>query len=123
MKELDPLVREAISGIQVHIGPGHTYNFTLENRVKLLLIKQLVGESNRMSSGMPVIFSMLSDIDVSYKSVERLYSDMEVIIAIHYLHILLPKKKGRITGSISIITARVKASAMDTAPNVLGSMV
>jgi transposase len=97
MKELDPLAREAISGIQVQLGPGHTYNFTLENRVKLLLIKQLVGESNRMSSGMPVIFSMLSDIDVSYKSVERLYSDMEVILAIHNLHILLLKKKGTVS--------------------------
>ena len=66
----------------------------LKHRVKLLLIKQLVGESNRMFSSMLVIFSMLSDIDVSYKSVERLYSDMEVILAIHNLHILLLKKKG-----------------------------
>jgi len=94
MKELDPLVKEAVSGIKIHHGPGHPYNLTLENRVKLLLIKQLVGESNRMFSSMLVIFSMLSDIDVSYKSVERLYSDMEVILAIHNLHILLLKKKG-----------------------------
>jgi len=94
MKELDPLVKEAVSDIKIHHGPGHPYNLTLENRVKLLLIKQLVGESNRMFSSMLIIFSMLSDIDVSYKSVERLYSDMEVILAIHNLHILLLKKKG-----------------------------
>ena len=68
MKELDPLVKEAVSTIQIHHGPGHPYDLSLENRVKLLLIKQLVGESNRMFSNMLVIFSMLSGIDVSYKS-------------------------------------------------------
>ena len=43
---------------------------------------------------MLVIFSMLSGIDVSYKSVERLYSDQEVILAIHNLHILILNNKG-----------------------------
>ena len=94
MKELDPLVKEAVSTITIHHGPGHPYDLTLENRVKLLLIKQLVGESNRMFSNMLVIFSMVSGIDVSYKSVERLYSDQEVILAIHNLHILILKNKG-----------------------------
>ena len=66
----------------------------LENMAKLLLIKQLVVESNRMFSNMLVVFSMLSGIDVSYKSVERLYSDQEVILAIHNLHILILINKG-----------------------------
>ena len=61
--------------------------------MKLLLIKQLVGESNRMFSNMLVIFSVLSGIDVSYKSVERLYSDLAVIFAIHNLYILILKNK------------------------------
>ncbi len=43
---------------------------------------------------MLVTFSMLSGIDVRYKSVERLYSDQEVILAIHNLHILILKNKG-----------------------------
>ena len=66
----------------------------LEERVKLLLIKQFVGESNRMFSNTPTIFSMLSGIDVSYKLVERLYSNQEVILAIHNLHTLVLKNKG-----------------------------
>jgi transposase len=37
---------------------------------------------------------MLSGIDVSYKTIERLYSDEEVIIAIHNLHILILERKG-----------------------------
>jgi transposase len=37
---------------------------------------------------------MLSGIDVSYKTVERLYSDEEVIMALHNLHVLILIKKG-----------------------------
>ena len=36
---------------------------------------------------------MLSGIDISYKTVERLYSDEEVIMAIHNLHVLILKGK------------------------------
>jgi len=43
---------------------------------------------------MLAIFSLLSGIDISYKTVERLYSDPEVEMAIHNLHILILKKKG-----------------------------
>ncbi|MHB8361813.1 MAG: ISNCY-like element ISFac3 family transposase [Thermoplasmataceae archaeon] len=93
MKELDPLINEAVSTIRIVPRPGHPNTLTLEQRVKLLLIKQLVGESNRMFSNMLAIFSMLSGIDVSYKTIERLYSDDEVIIAVHNLHMLILKNK------------------------------
>lgn len=94
MKELDPLIDEAIFTIRIIQGQGHPHSLTLNQRVKLLLIKQLVGESNRMFSSMLAIFSMLSGIDVSYKTIERLYSDDEVAIAIHNLHVIILKKKG-----------------------------
>ena len=38
------------------------------------------------------IFSMISSVDVSYKTVERLHSDEEVVLAIHNLHTLILKK-------------------------------
>ena len=94
MKDLDPLVNEAVSMIRIVPRAGHPHSLTLEQRVKLLLVKQLVGESNRMFTNMLAIFSMLSGIDVSYKTIERLYSDDEVIIAVHNLHVLILKKKG-----------------------------
>jgi len=40
------------------------------------------------------IFSMISGIDISYKTVERLYSDELVMMALHNMHVLLLKKKG-----------------------------
>ncbi len=93
MRELDPLVKEAVSAIHTAPKPGHPHSLSLEQRVKVLLIKQLVGKSNRMFANMLVIFSMISGIDVSYKTIERLYSDNEVILAIHNLHVLILRKK------------------------------
>ena len=63
-------VNEAVSAIHILPRAGHPHSLTLEQRVKLLLIKQLVGESNRMFANMLVIFSMISGIDVSYKTIE-----------------------------------------------------
>ena len=94
MKDLDPLIQEAVSTRLIIHGSGHPYSLSLDQRVKLLLIKQLVGESNRMFAKMLAIFSMHSGIDVSYKTVERLYSDDEVIMAIHNLHVIILKRKG-----------------------------
>lgn len=94
MNALDPLVREAVSTIRVEPKTGRPDVLTLEQKVKLLLIKQLVGESNRMYANMLDVFSMVSGIDVSYKTIERLYSDEEVTMALHNLHVLLLKKRG-----------------------------
>ncbi len=95
MRSLDPLINEAVSTIRVEKnGAGRPDALTLEQKVKLLLIKQLVGESNRMFTNMLDVFSMVSGIDVSYKTVERLYSDEEVMMALHNRHVLLLKKRG-----------------------------
>lgn len=94
MKSLDPLIREAVSAIRIEPRTGRPDSLTLEQRVKLLLIKQLVGESNRMFANMLDLFSMLSGIEVSYKTVERLYSDEEVMMALHNLQVLLLKRRG-----------------------------
>ena len=74
--------------------PGHPYSVSLEQRVKLLLIKLLVGELNRMFANMLDTFSMFSGIDVSYKTVERLYSEPDVVLAIHNLHVILLRRRG-----------------------------
>ena len=94
MRELGPLINEAVAAIHTAPGPGHPHSLSLEQRVKVLLIKHLVGKSNRMFANMLVIFYMISGINVSYKTIERLYSDDEVILAIHNLHVLILKKKG-----------------------------
>ncbi len=95
-KELRPLVHEAVSSIKFVSGEtrGVKHFLTVEQRVLALLIKHLIGKSNRNMATMFAIFSLLSDIEVSYKTVERFYSDPEVIMVLHNLHILILKKKG-----------------------------
>src|SRR3989339_613446 len=87
-RELKPLVHEAVSTITFVSGErrGAKATLTVEQRVLALLIKHIIGKSNRNMSSMFVIFSLLSDIDVSYKTVERFYSDQEVIAVLHNLH-------------------------------------
>jgi len=95
-RELKPLVHEAASTITFVSGEtrGAKPALNVEQRTLALLIKHVIGKSNRTMSSMFVVFSLLSDIDVSYKTVERFYSDPEVIAVLHNLHLLILKKKG-----------------------------
>jgi transposase len=93
-QELKPLVHEAASVCFVSgENRGTKHVLSVEQRTLALLIKHLVGKSNRTMSSMFVVFSLLSDIEVSYKTVERFYSDSEVIVVLNNLHALMLKKK------------------------------
>lgn len=94
--ELKPLVQEAVSSTKFVHGEtrGAKPILTVEQKVIALLIKHIIGKSNRNMSAMFTVFSLLNNIDVSYKTVERFYSDGEVIAVLHNLHVLILKKKG-----------------------------
>ncbi len=94
--ELKPLVDDAINSIKIVRGDprGSKPSMTLNQKVLTLLIKHLLGKSNRNMSFMNILFQWLTEISVSYKTIERLYSDEQVILALHNLHILILKKKG-----------------------------
>jgi transposase len=96
IKDLEPLIDEAIATLTIlkTENRGRPPELTLKQKTMLLLLKHLVDKSNRDMSMMLVLFSLLSNIDVSYKTVERLYSDEEVLMVLHNLHVLLLKKKG-----------------------------
>jgi len=93
IRNLEPLVNEATC-FERHKGQGRISKLELRQKVILLFLKQLFGKSNRMMASMLAIFSLLSGIDVSYKTIERLYSDPEVELAVHNLHVLILRKKG-----------------------------
>ncbi|CAD7766730.1 MAG: hypothetical protein DNFNHJIP_00128 [Candidatus Argoarchaeum ethanivorans] len=93
IKNLEPLIDEAIN-FEIHRGQGRKPELELKQRVIILLLKELFGKSNRMMASMLAVFSLLSGIDASYKTVERLYSDPEVEIAFRNMHVLILKKKG-----------------------------
>jgi transposase len=95
-EELKPLVQEAVSIIKVESGEnrGNDTKMTLEQRVILLLLKQLCGKSNRCMEWMMVMFTLLTKVDVSYKTIERIYSDRLVQLALYNLHVLILRKRG-----------------------------
>lgn len=94
IRQLRPLIDQAVDTLRIAESPGRPHQLTLKQRVLLLLLQRLFGQSNRMMASMLAIFSILSDIEVSYKTIERLYSDPEVELALHNLHTLILKKKG-----------------------------
>ncbi len=93
IRNLEPLIDQSIN-IEIHRGQGRPPELELKQRVIILLLKELLGESNRMMASMLGLFSLLSGIDVGYKTVERLYSNHDVEMAIHNLHILILREKG-----------------------------
>jgi len=93
--ELEPLVEEATGSITVVKAQrrGRKPELTIKQKTILLLLKRLFDRSNREMSTQLMAFSMLTGIDVSYKTIERLYSDEEVLLALQNLHALTLKKK------------------------------
>ena len=96
IRSLEPMINEAIATLHMMKNEerrGRPQSLKLKQKVMLLLIKQLIGKSNRDMAGMLVLFSLLTDVDVSYKTVERLYSDEEVYLVLCNLIQLALKKK------------------------------
>jgi len=96
VRELEPLIEEAIPSLTIvkKEKSGKKPKLTLKQKTLLLLLKHLVEKSNREMSNMLVLFSLLSGVEVGYKTVERLYSDEEVLMVLHNMHALILKKKG-----------------------------
>lgn len=94
--DLESLVDEAVSSIHIIKGDnrGNEPKLTLKQKVLVLLLKHFCSKSNRTMEWMVVLFSLLTNIDVTYKTIERLYSDEAVKLTIFNLHSLLLKKKG-----------------------------
>jgi len=93
IKILKPITDEATKGLRVYRGKGIKSRLKPNEKLRLILIHQLFGKSNRIMSNMLLLFSLMTGVDVSYKTIERLYSDEEVEIALFNLLVILLKKK------------------------------
>lgn len=65
---------------------GRPPSLTLKQKCTLLLLKQLIGKSNREMALLTLVFSALTNVNVSYKTIERLYSDEKVSSVFNVLH-------------------------------------
>jgi len=95
-QELSPLVKEATQTLTVIDAEkkGNKPKLNPEQKVITLLLSRLLQKSNRNMATMMIIFSWLTGVSVSYKTVERLYSDEKVILTLNNLHRLILKKRG-----------------------------
>jgi len=93
IRVLTPITDEATRTLFFYRERGVRPILKPNEKLRLILIHQLFGKSNRNMSYMLMLFSLMTGIDVSYKYVERLYSDPETEAALFNLLILLLKKK------------------------------
>ena len=93
IKLLAPITKEATKDLRIYRERGRRPELKPDEKLRLMLIHQLFGKSNRMMSYMLLIFSLMTGVDVSYKTVERLYSDEETEIALHNLLMLMLRKR------------------------------
>lgn len=94
IKNLSGLVSKATEGLIVNNKTGRPSKLSLKQKVILILMQQLIGKSNRIMENLLYLFSIFFEIDISYKTIERLYSDDEVRLALTNLFNLIIKERG-----------------------------
>jgi transposase len=93
IKTLNPITNEAVCCLNFYRGQGMKPSLKTNEKLRLILIHQLFGKSNRNMAYMLLLFSLMTGIDTSYKTIERLYSDLETEAALFNLIILILTKK------------------------------
>lgn len=102
LKEIRPIIKEAVSALIKNTKlVGRPPEISIEDKVMLLLLKDIFDTSNRKTAGLLPLFSHLSRLKTTYKTVERLYSDSLVSIVIHNMFVIMVKKKGIVRTDIS----------------------
>jgi len=96
--ELLPIIERAYALIGVpepekDVG-GRPPKATVPQKVLMLLIKDIFQISNRKMANMLDLFAALNNIDISYKTLERAYSEELVKLTIHNAFAIIAKDKG-----------------------------
>jgi transposase len=91
---LGNLIEEATKNLIYFSKNENKHSLSLAKRIRLILVKELSEKGNRKIANLLDLFSFLAKEDISYKSVERLYSDDKVMLALHNLFILSLQKRG-----------------------------
>lgn len=94
LRMLPKYVRTAAESVEVKQSTGRPKSLNLAQRTMLFLFARLMNKSNRDVEEILELFEPLFGFKVSYKYVERLYSDEEVKLALHNLLVLLLKDEG-----------------------------
>jgi transposase len=94
INNLEELINESIKSLNYFSKNENKHSLPLAKRIRLILIKELFEKGNRKIANLLNLFSIVAGTDISYKTVERLYSDDKIIIGLHNLFILALNKRG-----------------------------
>jgi Transposase len=94
IRNLDKLISQSVRGIDFFYRNKDRHSLSLRKRMRLILVKELSEKGNRKIANTLELFSMLSGTDISYKTIERLYSDELLQLALFNLFVLALKKRG-----------------------------
>ena len=95
LRNLPQYVNQAATMVQfMKPRAGHPKKLDVTRRTMLFLFARLMNKSNRDVEELLVLFEPLFGCQVSYKYIERLYSDPEIHIVLHNLFILLLQDEG-----------------------------
>ena len=101
LHRLPEYIHEAVAAInREEQKMGRPPKLDLEKKVNLFMLVRFLAKSNRGVEDALGCFQPLFGVDVSYKYIERLYSDPEVKLALHNLFVLLLKDEG-ISGDLA----------------------
>jgi len=93
IRNLDKLISESVRNVNIFYRHKDRHSLSLKKRMRLILVKELTEKGNRKIANTLELFSMLGGTDISYKTVERLYSDELLQLALFNLLILSLKKR------------------------------
>lgn len=91
-QELLPVIEEAYSMI-VSKGRRKPRKMPVTKKILVLLLKDIFQLSNRKMANFLAFFTALTGIDISYKTVERIYSDDLARMVIHNMLMIMVKRK------------------------------
>lgn len=95
LQEIKTTIDKASAAIHVNPKPfGRPSKTSAEQKTLILLQKDLAQFSSRKMADLMPMFAFLEEVETSYKTIQRAYSDPMVRLIIHNMFILLVKEKG-----------------------------
>jgi len=94
INNLEELINDSIKNLDYFSKNENKHSLPLAKRIRLILIKELSEKVIRKIANLLDLFSIVAGTDISYKTVERLYSDDKIILGLHNLFILALNKRG-----------------------------
>jgi|WetSurMetagenome_2_1015567.scaffolds.fasta_scaffold19009_6 transposase len=94
LEEITATINQA--GEMIHVNPkpfGRPPITSAKKKALILLQKDLAQFSNRKMADLLPMFAFLNDVETSYKTIERAYSNLMIRMIIHNMFIILVKRK------------------------------